>query len=168
MPIRLSDLKNTLPVNQTLVTLTRGEHELPLVVCSPTPGYWDKLRAVGLYESLKPPTKPKKDSTGKYIKINGQTVLEEDSNDPEYEAKLAVQYNRCRAMQFKDVLRTDTTIEFNPEPLTTDSSDVWKTYADTLVEELADSGLTDQEITGIITAAQKLANSLNIDEALKN
>lgn len=168
MPIRLSDLKNTLPINQTVVTLSRGDHELPLIVCSPTPGYYDKLRAVGLYEALKPPTKPKKDAAGKYIKINGQSVFEEDSNDPEYEEKLALQYNRCRAMQFKDVLRTDKTIEFEQEPLTSDSSDVWKMYADKLVEDLKDSGLTDQEINGIITAAQKLANSLSIDEALKN
>jgi hypothetical protein len=166
---KLSDLKNVLPVNQSVCTIERGDKSLDLIICSPTPGYFDKLRAVGLYENLKAPSRPKRDALGKVIKINGNVVIEDDENDSDYLASLALQYKRTCAMQFKDVLRTDPTIEFDPEPAVTASAEEWRAYADALVDDLYNSsGITEQEVSAIITTAKKLANSLSIDEALKN
>lgn len=154
-----------LEVNCGVCRLIRGDVELPLLV-TPLPSGWRaRLSAVGILVWPTAPKKPLKDGKRYVTGSNGRVEVVADETDPEYIAGTSKVINRMQALNLAEVLRNETTVEFEHKKPTTDDKEAWATYADGLVEEVRGSGLTDGEIEMILQFAASLGTSVDIGKA---
>ena len=150
-------------VNQQMVTFKRGDEEINLLVFAYRPGFGAMRHKYFPYPR---PPKRVQSSTGR----NGVTTTFDDEDSPVYLKQVRVYGMRYVALSFAEAVRLDPNFEWDNAklPSHTDPEDVWVTFADTVSAELRDEncGLTDEEITAVMTTADKLSNSLNVDEAV--
>ena len=172
-------------VNQKVLTLNRKsadgkEQAISLTVSPPQLAYKQKYGATGVLEYPKIPVELVRDKkTGKVeVDENGEIVKVQNTNDPAFVRKWNNANNRTSAIQFRDVLRFDQTVEFETEQPSferdekNESEDEWKKrwkkYGDDLYAELGAAGFTDGEIDKVLEVASELEVSTNEDKVISD
>lgn len=150
--------------NSTTVSFRKGDEVIEFIV-SPLPmGWWQKMQAIGV--SIYP--EPKKialtDSKGTVVrsKDTGKAEVTELTDDPEYKKSVALTSRRIGVLRLACLLRDDPNIEWeSQEPSGLNVSD-WQAYADSLLDELKGSSLTDDEIAEILNEGESSACVLDV------
>lgn len=148
---------------------TDGETESFRLKLVPLPGGWDRLmRSRGLIGYRPAPQKVRLVDGKPFINPETrQAEFYEDDEDPEYLRMLNKYYRRLQAMRLASHLRADEDIQFEAKEPAGKDKDEWLKYADALVQEVVDFGLTDQEVDEIVRVADSLSVSVEPDEGFK-
>lgn len=149
------------------LSLVRDDGTIDIVVCSAPQNYFRRLTNIGVYEVPKPPIGFKQGAGNKYLKDrNGELIQFDNFDDPDYKRDAGIAIQRMIALRLRIHLADDPTVSFDAVAPTTDDLNDWCEYADKLVEEIRDCGLTDPEITEICNVGASLTNGFKIDEAI--
>lgn len=154
--------------NSVAVTIRRPSGEAVLTVTSLPLGWDERLDAAGLGIPPMPPRKPVM-NPDRSVVINPATKrveLAEDFSDPGYVRARNLYYNRTLALKLRELLRHDPDVVFNAdEPAGTDAK-AWAAYADALVQEIKDAGLSLEEVQQICEIGDSIATTINTKDVV--
>ena len=107
-----------------------------------------------------PPRRPLRDKRGP-IKENGRVVIQEDLNDPTYQAQKRVHDRRSAVAMLMEAL-DDPTWEFDAvRPADDAPEEEWKTYYDAVWTELKETGLPLAAFTSLM---KQISEDLNVTD----
>ena len=162
--------KSSLVRNSKPVTFKLADGTEMAVLLTAVPlGWREKIARIKTFALPDVPREVLKTANGKVQRgEDGLAVTVENENDPEYLAKLAQIGLRLKAVRVREMLRYDPTVEFESVQPEGEDADKWASFADSLIHEFTEFGLTEGEMTWLEGLGDKLAVRIDMDEARKS
>lgn len=162
--------KSSLVRNSKPVTFKLADETEMVVLLTAVPlGWREKIARIKTFALPDVPREVLKTANGKVQRgEDGLAVTVENENDPEYRAKLAQIGLRLKAVRVREMLRYDPTVEFESVQPEGDDADKWASFADSLIQEFTEFGMTDSELSHIEFLGDKLSVRIDIEEARKS
>lgn len=158
--------KSLVQKNSSTVSIKKGDETFEFIVTPLPMGFWPKMQSVGLSVYPSPKKIPLFDSKGVAVRNRdtGKVEVVDDTDDPQYKTKVALVSRRVRAVQLVYLLRDDPNVEWeSKEPTSTDPKE-WEAYADSILNELGETSLTDEEIAEILTEGDMQSVVIDIEK----
>lgn len=153
------------------IKLVRGTDSFELLL-SPLPPAWnERMRALGMYDWPQPPRRPLMHKDRPVINPkSGRVEVVEDENDENYRKKFSELSRRNQMLRLAAHLKNDANVQMDTQEPTSNNKEEWLAYADALKNEFChpEHGFTDNEISEILDAADKLESVLDLDAAVED
>lgn len=162
--------KATIGKRVVLATLERGDDKYPLIIVAPRISFYAMANSHGITLKDQPPMRPLMDDKGVIVRhpVTKEAQFYPDSDDPAYRDKFAVAARRLAAMKLREVLREDPNVNFDTvQPSETEDDAVWQAYADALLKEIEECGITEREMYEIGSQGDSAGSGLKVGEAAK-
>jgi hypothetical protein len=157
--------KSALVKNSKSLTLKSGDEKIDLVLTAVPMGWRDKILKTKAFVFPEAPKKPLKDNKGKVIRReDGTAEIFQDEEDQEYKEGMADVGARFRAVKVYQILKEDSNILFDSQEPVSLNTDEWLKFSKSILEELAQFGLTEAEIISIDYLGDKLSVRVDMDQ----
>ncbi len=152
------------PSSARVIQLPRSGGQPITLAMQPLPlGFHRRLRGRGVVPP-QPPRKVARDSTGKPLRDESQlAILTSDDSDPDYLNQLDLYHQRVAVLAIVESLKSDPQITFTSQPPTSNSSEDWRRYADSLFDEMEAAGLTAGDLALLSNWTCRLSNLIDTD-----
>jgi hypothetical protein len=86
-------------------------------------------------------------------------------DDPEYIKARNKFTRRCEALTLVEYLRDEASVEFEAQRPQGDEKNEWLAFADDVLKELAETGLTDDDVGTILRAGDAASRGIDLKES---
>lgn len=156
--------------NRASVHFKKNDEIISLTVVPLSLSWIERIRNIPTFTLPSPPRHVAMDRKGKPIRNEqtGQLEMVPNFEDPEYSKKFDRVQQRFEAVKFYGHLREDDDVEFEHTMPENSDDRAWAGFADSIAQEIVDSGFTQGEIDHVLEVGMELACDIVGDEDVAN